>query len=85
MSAIELPTSLNSERYTLVEWLDVPEILPAHVIITYADDVDGIDTITADSMDAQYMEMNGMYTNELKQGMNIIRMKDGKTKKVWVK
>lgn len=83
--AIELPTSLNSERYKLVEWLDVPETMPARDIIIFADYVDGIDTITADSKEVQYIQMNGMYTNELKQGLNIIRMKDGTTKKVWVK
>lgn len=83
--AIELPTSLNSDRYTLIEWLNVPETMPAYDIIIYADYVDGIDTITADSKYARYIQMNGMYTNELKQGLNIIRMKDGTAKKVWVK
>jgi len=83
--AIELPTSLNSDRYTLIEWLNVPETMPAYDIIIYADYVDGINTITADSKDARYIQMNGMYTNELKQGLNIIRMKDGTAKKVWVK
>ena len=84
-AVIPLPESLNSERYTLIEWLDVPETMPARDIIIYADYVDGIDTITADSKDVQYIQMNGMYTNELKQGLNIIRMSDGTTKKVWVK
>ena len=84
-AVIPLPESLNSERYTLIEWLDVPETMPARDIIIYADYVDGIDNITADSKDVQYIQMDGMYTNELKQGLNIIRMKDGTTKKVWVK
>lgn len=83
--AIELPTSLNSERYTLVEWKDVPDTMPAHDITIYADYVDGINTITADRKDEQYIRMNGMYTPDLKPGLNIIRMKDGTTKKVWVK
>ena len=84
-AVIPLPESLNSERYTLIEWLDVPETMPARDIIIYADYVDGIDTITADSKDVQYIQMNGMYTNEMKKGLNIIRMNDGTTKKVWVK
>ena len=83
--AIELPTSLNSERYTLVEWKDVPDTMPAHDITIYADYVDGINTITADRRDEQYIRLNGMYTPDLKPGLNIIRMKDGTTKKVWVK
>ena len=83
--AIDLPTSLNSERYTLVEWKDVPDTMPAHDITIYADYVDGINTITADRKDEQYIRMNGMYTPDLKPGLNIIRMKDGTTKKVWVK
>ncbi|MBR6891758.1 MAG: InlB B-repeat-containing protein [Bacteroidaceae bacterium] len=82
---IELPTSLNSERYTLIEWQNVPETMPAQDIIIYADYVDGINDIAADSRDAQYIQLNGMYTTELKPGLNIIRMKDGTTKKVWVK
>ena len=84
-AVIPLPESLNSERYTLIEWLDVPETMPARDIIIYADYIDGIDSITADSKDVQYIQMNGMYTNELKQGLNIIHMSDGTTKKVWVK
>lgn len=84
-AAIELPTSLNSERYTLIEWKDVPDTMPAHDITIYADYVDGINTITADSKDEQYIRMNGMYAPDLKPGLNIIRMKDGTTKKVWVK
>ncbi len=83
--AIELPESLNSERYTLIEWKDVPESMPAHDVIIYADSVDGIKTITADSKDEQYIRINGMYTNDLKRGVNIIRTQDGKTRKVWVK
>ena len=83
--AIELPESLNSERYTLIEWKDVPESMPAHDVVIYADYVDGINTITADSKNEQYIRINGMYTNELKQGVNIIRTQDGKTRKVWVK
>ena len=82
---IEQPTSLNSERYTLIEWLNVPETMPAQDITIYADYVDGINDIAADSRDAQYIQLNGMYTTELKPGLNIIRMKDGTTKKVWVK
>ena len=84
-AAIELPTSLNSERYTLVEWKDVPDTMPAHDITIYADYVDGINTITADRKDEQYIRLNGMYTPDLKPGLNIIRMKDGTTQKVWVK
>ena len=45
----------------------------------------GIETITADSKDVQYIQLNGMYTTELKPGLNIFRKKDGTTKKVWVK
>ena len=82
---IELPTSLNSERYTLIEWLDVPETMPAFDITIYADYVDGINDIAADSRNTQYIQMNGMYIPELKPGLNIIRMKDGTTKKVMVK
>lgn len=82
---IELPTSLNSERYTLIEWLDVPETMPAQDITIYADYVDGINDIITDSRDAQFILLNGIYTLDLRPGLNIIRMKDGITKKVMVK
>lgn len=44
-----------------------------------------IETIAADEKSAQYIQLNGMYTNDLQNGLNIIRTKDGKTMKVWVK
>ena len=42
---IPLPESLNSDQYTLLEWLDVPETMPAHDIIIYASFTDGINCI----------------------------------------
>ena len=59
--------------------------MPAHDVIIYADYVDGVNTITADSKNEQYIRINGMYTNDMKRGVNIIRTPDGKTRKVWVK
>ena len=45
----------------------------------------GIESIASEKKDVQYIQMNGMYTNGLKQGMIIIHSKDGKAVKVWVK
>ena len=57
-----------------------------NVNVTFVGDlVDSIEHLTADSKDVQYIQMNGMITNELKHGLNIIRISDGTTKKVWVK
>ena len=46
---------------------------------------DGIDNVEIDNNDVKYITINGMYTEELKPGLNIIRMKDGTTRKVMVK
>ena len=45
----------------------------------------GINDIAADVNEKQFIQMNGMYTTDLKSGLNIIRTKDGKTVKVLVK
>ena len=42
---IPLPETLDSDRYTLVAWTDVPETMPARDITIYADYTDGIDDI----------------------------------------
>ena len=83
-AVIPLPTSLNSERYTLIEWLDVPETMPAHDIIIYASVVDGILTLT-DEVDYKIYNERGLWTSRLQRGLNIIKYSNGKIRKVIVK
>ena len=84
-ATIPLPTSLESERYTLVEWLDVPATMPAHDVTINANYVDGIFGIEADGLQSKYIMLNGVYTNMPVKGVHVIRMGDGTVKKVMVK
>ena len=84
-SVIPLPESLNSDRYTLIKWLDVPETMPARDITIQADFIDGVKTIQGASSDTDFYQLNGVKNSQLKRGLNIIHTKDGKVQKVRVK
>jgi uncharacterized repeat protein (TIGR02543 family) len=84
-ASIPLPTSLDSERYTLVEWLEVPTTMPAHDVTIYANYVDGISIVETDRAFIRRVQLNGVSTNTPMKGIYIIRMSDGSTKKVMVK
>jgi hypothetical protein len=84
-ATIPLPTSLDSERYTLVEWLEVPATMPAHDVTIHANYVDGIYFVETDGQSIRRIQLNGVYTNTPMRGIHIIRMNDGSTKKVMVK
>lgn len=83
-TVIPLPTSLENKRYTLVEWTNVPEIMPAHDIIIYARVVDGILTLT-DEIDCKIYNEKGVRILRLRRGLNIIKYNNGKIQKVIVK
>lgn len=84
-AVIPLPESLSSERYTLVEWLDVPESMPAHDITIQASYTDGVIYIHGNNPDAKYYQLSGCKIQNLQRGFNIIRMSDGTVRKVMVK
>ena len=84
-AVIPLPESLDSDRYTLVEWLDVPATMPAHDITIYADFTDGVKAIRGNTIDTEYYLLNGVKRNALQRGLNILRMSDGTTRKVLIK
>ena len=84
-ASIPLPTSLDSERYTLVEWLEVPTTMPAHDVTIYANYVDGISIVETDRAFIRRVQLNGVSTNTPMKGIYIILMSDGSTKKVMVK
>lgn len=79
---IPLPESLGSERYTLVEWKNVPETMPAYNITIFAIYTDGVSAVQDDNPDAEYYQLNGTKRNNLQRGINIVRANDGTTKKV---
>ena len=79
---IPLPESLDSDRYTLVEWLDVPATMPAHDITIQASFTDGVKTIQKGQEKDDYYQLNGVKLDKLQKGLNIIRSTDGITRKV---
>ena len=81
---IVLPESLNSNRYTLGEWLDVPETMPAHDVILYASYTDGISNVRVEK-DLKVYNEKGVMISRTKKGLNIIRYNKGPVKKVFVK
>ena len=82
-AAIPLPESLESERYTLIAWLDVPETMPAHDLTIYASYTDGIGMIRyLKTGNAVRYDLNGRRLNAQRKGLSIIRMSDGTVRKV---
>ena len=84
-ATIPLPESLDSERYTLLEWLNVPETMPAHDITIYADFTDGMNAIYSKANNTEYYQFNGVKRSKMQRGLNIVKMKDGGTKKILVR
>ena len=85
-AVIPLPESLESERYTLIGWQDVPATMPAHDLTIYASFTDGIEIIKYMKMrGAAVFDLNGRRLNAQKKGLNIIRMSDGTVRKVMLK
>ena len=82
---IPLPESLDNDRYTLVEWLEVPATMPAHDITIQASFTDGVKSIKDGKKKDDYYQLNGVKVNELQKGINIIRSSDRSTRKVLVK
>ena len=82
-AVIPLPESLESERYTLIEWLDVPATMPAHDLTIYASFTDGIEIIRyVKTKGAAMYDLKGRRMSTQRKGLNIIRTSDGKTRKV---
>ena len=84
---IPLPESLGIEGYTLIEWLDVPETMPAHDITIYANYTDGIGEIVngKSSNGKSIYNLQGHRRSKMQRGINIVRYSDGTTKRVLVK
>lgn len=84
-SKIPLPESLNSERYTLVEWLDVPATMPAHDIIIQANYTDGVMSIENQKGHYDFYLLNGTKHKKSQRGITIVRTSDGNVCKVVMK
>ena len=82
------PTVEEREGFTFSGWEDLPETMPAHdVTVTGTFTLDtGIEQIMSNANgDVMIFTIDGKRVDNLKKGMNVIRMKDGTTRKVVVK
>ena len=81
-------TAPTKEGYTFSGWSEIPEMMPAHdVTVTGTFTLDtGINQIMGnENGDAMIFTIEGKRVDNMKKGMNVIRMKDGTTRKVVVK
>ena len=78
----------TKEGYTFSGWSEIPATMPAHdVTVTGTFTLDtGIEQIMSNANgDVMIFTIDGKRVDNLKKGMNIIRMSDGTTRKVVVK
>lgn len=74
------------EGYTFSGWQGLYDIMPnKDVLITGTFTATGISRVAADDSDAKVYDLNGNGIDKPRRGVNIIREKDGKTKKLFVK
>ena len=74
---IPLPESLDSDRYTLVEWLDVPATMPAHDITIQASFTDGVSSVGIEQQtkEPQYYDVSGRKLTRPSKGITIVNGK----------
>jgi hypothetical protein len=78
-------TEPEKDGYIFSGWSEIPETMPAHdVTVTGSFTLDtGLSQIMSDENgDAMIFTIDGRQVNKLQKNMNIIRMKDGTTRKV---
>ena len=78
----------TKEGYTFSGWSEIPATMPAHdVTVTGTFTLDtGIEQIMSNvNGDIMIFTIDGKRVDNLKKGINVIRMKDGTTRKVVVK
>lgn len=85
-ASITPEASPTKEGYSFSGWSDIPNKMPAkNVIVTGSfKETNGIISVINDSHGTHIYDMQGRKIDHLQKGLNIIRMSDGKTKKVIV-
>ena len=85
---IEYGTTITPEAEPTKEgcnfsgWSEIPETMPAEDIFIYGSYTTGINSINTDSSKAHIYNMQGNRLDKPQKGLNIIRIKDRKTKMV---
>ncbi len=82
---IQVPDATEIEGYTFDGWADVPETMPAQDIIIYGSYTSGISDVAIDDRNLIINDIKGRRIPKLQRGVNIIRTRDGRTRKVMVK
>lgn len=84
-SRITPPTPSDHEGYDFA-WDDYPDTMPAHdITINGAYTPTGIEAILASEPDVKIFTVSGKPLNKVQKGVNILRYKDGRTRKIVVK
>ena len=72
--------------YDTFKWIDIPQTMPAHDVVVHASYTSGIfEILMTKQQDIRIYSPNGKRLNVPQKGVNIIRMGDGRTKKIVVK
>jgi Listeria/Bacterioides repeat len=84
--AIITPEPQPEGDYATFEWIELPEKMPAHDVVVYASYTSGIaELLMTKQQDVRIFSPNGKRLNAPQRGINILRMSDGRTKKIVVK
>ena len=84
-STITPPNPGDHEGYDFA-WEDYPTTMPAEDILIYGTyTATGIEAILASEPDVKIFTVSGKPLNKLQKGVNILRYKDGRTRKIVVK
>ena len=79
------PEPTPEGNYASFEWEGLPETMPAKDVVVHAKYTTGINEILISTGSKRIYSPNGKQLDNLQKGINIIRMKDGTTRKVLVK
>lgn len=84
-ATIVVPEATEMVGYTFEGWADVPEKMPAHDVTIYGTYTSGIADAAIDDKDVRIYDIKGRRIPKLQRGVNIIRTRDGRMKKIMVK
>ena len=79
-----IPPAKDNEGHEIM-WNSHPTTMPAYDITIYGSVVTGIEEVTIDNGNALIFSIDGKQLNKPQKGVNILRMGDGKARKIVVK